>query len=167
MSQQVRDAMVPEPGALDGSESATWVARHSSSVGFVGVDPYLVQGSVGTAVTYDHTYTVINAAPTFINFDYLGVDRVVFVGSPDYIFAVDDLTVTVPARAPVDAGRVQTVVHLSLQSNGDMTVTFAGTLQSASDIDGPFEDVPGNPQGTYTIPKANLTTHRYFRAKGD
>ncbi|PYM12523.1 MAG: hypothetical protein DME18_11205, partial [Verrucomicrobia bacterium] len=126
-----------------------------------------VQGSVGTAVTYDHTYTVINAAPTFINFDYLGVDRVVFVGSPDYIFAVDDLTVTVPARAPVDAGRVQTVVHLSLQSNGDMTVTFAGTLQSASDIDGPFEDVPGNPQGTYTIPKANLTTHRYFRAKGD
>jgi ABC-type multidrug transport system fused ATPase/permease subunit len=37
---------------LNGGDSAIWVAQHSSSVGFVGVDPYLVEGSIGTNLEY-------------------------------------------------------------------------------------------------------------------
>ena len=59
-----------------------------------------VQGTVGTNVTYDNTYTVSNTAPALVHFNYVGVDRVIFVASPDAPFAVDNLTVTVP---PPDA----------------------------------------------------------------
>jgi hypothetical protein len=59
-----------------------------------------VQGTVGTNVTYDNTYTVSNTAPALIQFNYVGVDRVIFVASPDTPFAMDNLTVTVP---PPDA----------------------------------------------------------------
>jgi hypothetical protein len=55
-----------------------------------------VQGLVGTNVTYDNTYTISNSAPSLLSFDYVGVDRVIFVSSPDSNFAMDDLGVTVP-----------------------------------------------------------------------
>jgi hypothetical protein len=37
-----------------------------------------VQGFVGTTLTYDNTYTVSTSGPTFISFNYLGVDEVIF-----------------------------------------------------------------------------------------
>jgi hypothetical protein len=49
------------------------------------------------------------------------------------------------------------------EQNGGITVTFSVALQSASQAAGPFSDVPGNPQGTYTIPRANLETQSFFR----
>ncbi len=55
-----------------------------------------VQGLVGTNVTYDNTYTISNSAPSLLSFNYVGVDRVIFVSSPDSNFAMDDLVVTVP-----------------------------------------------------------------------
>ena len=55
-----------------------------------------VQGLVGTNVTYDNTYTISNSAPTLLSFNYVGVERVIFVSSPDSNFAMDDLVVTVP-----------------------------------------------------------------------
>jgi hypothetical protein len=58
----------------------------------------------------------------------------------------------------------QPTVNLTVQPNGDVTMTFTGTLQSSSDIKG-FTDVPGNPQGTYTIPKASLSARQFFRAR--
>ena len=54
---------------------------------------------------------------------------------------------------------------ITRESNGDITVTFTGTLQSATMLTGPFVDVPGNPQGTYTIPKTSLGAQQYFRAR--
>lgn len=51
------------------------------------------------------------------------------------------------------------------ESNGDVVVTFGGTLQSASSLNGPFEAVPGNPQGTYRVPAANQTSAQFFRAQ--
>jgi hypothetical protein len=54
-----------------------------------------VQGSVSGVVTHDRTYTISNIAPTFVEFNYVGVDRVIFVSSPDTPFALENLTVTV------------------------------------------------------------------------
>jgi len=57
------------------------------------------------------------------------------------------------------------VLTIQPHSNGDIVITFRGILQSSSKVDGPFVDVPGNPQGTYTIPKSNLALQLYFRAR--
>jgi hypothetical protein len=53
------------------------------------------------------------------------------------------------------------------QSNGDVVITFGGILEASSKVSGPFEDVPGNPQGTYTILKASLAAQQYFRARSN
>lgn len=58
----------------------------------------------------------------------------------------------------------QPTVSLTVQPNGDVTITFTGTLQFAGEANG-FTDVPGNPQGTYTIPKASLSARQFFRAR--
>jgi hypothetical protein len=53
------------------------------------------------------------------------------------------------------------------EPDGDVTVTFTGTLQSATDASGRFEDVPGNPQGAYTIPRTSQQQHQFFRARSE
>ena len=58
----------------------------------------------------------------------------------------------------------QPMVSLMFQPNGDVMIYFTGTLQWASDANG-FTDVPGNPQGTYTIPKTSLSARQFFRAR--
>jgi len=54
---------------------------------------------------------------------------------------------------------------LHAEPNGDVTLTFTGTLQSANSVYGPFEDVPGNPAGTYTVPRTSLAAQQYFRTR--
>jgi hypothetical protein len=56
-------------------------------------------------------------------------------------------------------------MNITTAPNGDITLTFAGTLQLANDLNGPFSDVQGAASGTFTIPKASQTTQQYFRAK--
>jgi hypothetical protein len=63
--------------------------------------------------------------------------------------------------APVD----QPKLRIFAASNGDVTLTFPGFLQSSVNVEGPFEDVPGNPQGTYSITKTNLSVHQFFRTR--
>ena len=53
-----------------------------------------VQGFLGGVLLHDNTYTVNRLAPTFVTFNYVGVDRVRFTSSPAVQFAMDDLTVT-------------------------------------------------------------------------
>jgi hypothetical protein len=70
-----------------------------------------------------------------------------------------------------DPGRViqlvnQPTLSLRMSPNGDVTLTFTGALQSANSASGPYQDVPGNPQGTFVIPKANLLAQQYFRTRG-
>ncbi len=55
-----------------------------------------VQGFAGASQLYDNTYVVDRYAPTLVNFNYLGVDRVTFTTSPNIQFAMDDLTVAFP-----------------------------------------------------------------------
>jgi hypothetical protein len=56
-------------------------------------------------------------------------------------------------------------VGITMQPNGDMTLTFLGTLQSSTNLAQGFVDVPGYPQGQYTIPKAQLKTTEHFRVR--
>ena len=57
-----------------------------------------MQGLVGTNVTYDNTYILRESGPTLINFNYVGVERVLLVATPDSPVVMDDLVVTVPSR---------------------------------------------------------------------
>jgi hypothetical protein len=53
-----------------------------------------------------------------------------------------------------------------LEANGDVTLSFVGTLQAAPTADGTFVPVPGSPQRSYTLPKGSLAGAQYFRAQG-
>jgi hypothetical protein len=58
-------------------------------------------------------------------------------------------------------------VSVLLETNGDVTVKFTGTLQTTTDISGTFTNVPGNPSDSYTLPKASLQPQQFFRAQGN
>jgi hypothetical protein len=62
------------------------------------------------------------------------------------------------------AGSVNSVA-ITRESNGDVTVAFTGTLQSKTAVADQFQDVPGNPQGSHTIPRASLGMRRLFRSR--
>jgi hypothetical protein len=93
-----------------------------------------VQGLVGTNVTYDNTYTLRDSGPTLITFNYIGVDRVLFVAPNENFFAMDDLVVTVPSpeesctyvvsqRNPTHGlGRETGVVTVSTQADCEWSV---------------------------------------------
>jgi hypothetical protein len=57
------------------------------------------------------------------------------------------------------------LLSIRIEANGDTTLSFSGVLQSSSNIDGRFEDVQGNPQQIYTIPRSNLSTRQFFRTR--
>jgi hypothetical protein len=61
----------------------------------------------------------------------------------------------------------QPTVQIMRGPNEDMVITFSGTLQSADSLNGTFSDVPGDPQGTYTVPQASLAEHQFFRARSN
>lgn len=56
-------------------------------------------------------------------------------------------------------------VRITQQANGDVTLTFAGTLQSTTNLSQGFTDVPGYPRGQYTIPKAQFKAAEHFRVR--
>ena len=56
-------------------------------------------------------------------------------------------------------------VGIKLQPNGDVTVTFMGTVQSSSNLNQGFADVPTYPRWQYTIPKSQLKAAEHFRVR--
>jgi hypothetical protein len=70
----------------------------------------------------------------------------------------------VVVSAEVSAGSSLTI---RLTPDGDVTVAFSGTLESATSIEGPFTAVPGNPQGTHVIAQDALATRQFFRSRSD
>jgi hypothetical protein len=56
-------------------------------------------------------------------------------------------------------------VGIKVQPNGDVTLTFAGTLQSSTNLSQGFTDVPTYPRGQYTIPKSQLQATEHFRVR--
>ena len=58
-------------------------------------------------------------------------------------------------------------IQSAVQTNGDIALSFSGVLQSSSNLFGPFQNVTGNPIGTYIIPKAEQTSSQFFRVKAN
>ena len=56
-------------------------------------------------------------------------------------------------------------LSITRQSDGDIEVTFDGILQSATAMEGPFADVPGNPRGTMVVSAALLADPQFFRVR--
>ena len=84
-------------------------------------------------------------------------------GNDSYPYAV--IGEVVASVVPITA--TTPTISIKPEANGDVTINFTGVLQSAGDANGTFEDVPGNPVGTYTIPKTDLSTRQFFRARSN
>ena len=90
-----------------------------------------------------------------------------------YLFSLGDpfayaIIGEVVVSAVVDAVTPTTpTLDIIRSPNGDVTVTFTGTLQTATTVGGTFADVTGNPQGTHTLPKGSLPAQQYFRARSN
>lgn len=56
-------------------------------------------------------------------------------------------------------------VGVTRQPNGDVTLTFSGTLQSSTNLSRGFADVPTYPRGQYTIPKSQMKATEHFRVR--
>ncbi len=70
-----------------------------------------VEGFLGTTQLYSNTYTLRRDAPSFVRFDYVGVDQVRFSAVPSGWFAIDDLAITLATTSnctffTVPGGRV-------------------------------------------------------------
>lgn len=61
----------------------------------------------------------------------------------------------------------QPTVAITRESNGDVRVNFTGTLRATGNVEAGFQNVAGNPQATYLIPRANLGERRFFRSVAD
>jgi hypothetical protein len=61
----------------------------------------------------------------------------------------------------------QPTLAVTREPNGDVRVNFTGTLRSTENVEAGFQNVSGNPQETYLIPKANLGERRFFRSVAD
>jgi len=88
--------------------SGTAFALNSAylTAAFVNGMQIRLQGWVGTTLAYDNTYTVSTTAPTLIQFNYVGIDRVTFIASPSSPFVMDNLVVTVPVILDSDGDGV-------------------------------------------------------------
>jgi hypothetical protein len=58
-------------------------------------------------------------------------------------------------------------VSISREANGDVTVSFTGTLQSAANLGDIFIDVPGTPHDHFTVSAGSQTSFQLFRARGN
>jgi len=88
-----------------------------------------------------------------------------YLGSPGDGYAYAIIGEVVFSAVPVSAALP--MLSIARVPGGDVEVTFAGALQTSTNIGGPFQDVPGNPQGVYVVSKDNLFPEQYFRAKGN
>jgi hypothetical protein len=61
-------------------------------------------------------------------------------------------------------GGNQPTLAITREPNGDVRVTFTGTLRATDNVEAGFQNVAGNPQGSFLIPKANLGERRFFRS---
>ena len=77
------------------------------------------------------------------------------------------LTIAYAMMGEVVASVIPPSIEIARNANGSVTITFSGRLQSSARLDGHFEDVAGNPEGSYSLSPEELSDQRYFRASGD
>lgn len=87
--------------------------------------------------------------------------------SPTDTFGYATIGEVVASAAPVSTTGDPPPISAILMANGDVKLTFVGTLQSRSAIEAGFVDVAGNPQGSHTIPRSALSSQQFFRAKSN
>jgi hypothetical protein len=76
-------------------------------------------------------------------------------------------TIAGPTVAIVDANAISASaavpnIAIDQKRDGELLLTFTGTLEVAPMPSGPFEDVPGNPQGSYAVAKES---QHFFRVR--
>ena len=116
-----------------------------------------------TSFPFSYRVDVITLpSPTQGRYFRLGVQST-YLLSPGLTFSyviIGEVAVSAaPATTPTPT------LTISQESNGEVVVTFGGTLQAGPSLQGPFEPVPGNPQGTYRVPGAQQTSAQFFRAQ--
>jgi hypothetical protein len=140
----------------DFSVSSSFLSGNHGSFGFYSI------GS--TELTNDLSFSSVTFTAAFSSpYTNSGTLRYPISGNP---------TIGLSFQTPLtnDPGSFVSLVDepkltIRLQPNGDVIVAFTGTLQSADSVNGTFQDIPGNPQGIFTIPRSNLMGSRYFRAR--
>jgi hypothetical protein len=73
--------------------------------------------------------------------------------------------VSLEAAPPLGISAALLGVRITPHPNGDVTLAFAGTLQSSTNFSLGFTDVPTYPRGLYTIPQAQLKATELFRVR--
>lgn len=126
--------------------------------------------AVGTFGLPNHWYNPFSYSVSILDFGGAYRGRFVRLGinSAYKYSASDNFTYAIIGEVVMSAAPAVQSPSLAITLNplGDIVVTFTGILQSATNANGVFMDVPGNPQGTYTIPKASLSGQEFFRARG-
>jgi hypothetical protein len=84
-----------EPASFSSSSPLSLDSAYFTSV-YASQDQLTVQGFAGGNQLYDNTYAIYHDTLTFINFDYAGVDNVLFSTSAGTLFTMDNMTITVP-----------------------------------------------------------------------
>jgi hypothetical protein len=129
--------------------------------GFFGFNDLQSTPQVGdlafTAATFTATVPSVNVGSGLLNYSPHSDSALVFYYTTSETNDPGRFLSIVPLTPPL--------LNIAVQPNGDVTVTFTGTLQSAGDIHGVFTDVPGEPKGIYIVPKEGLPAPRYFRAR--
>ena len=87
--------MLGKPASFFSSSRFTFDSAYFTSV-YANQDELAVQGFAGTTELYSNIYTIYHDSLTLINFNYTGIDRVVFSTSAGAYFTMDNLVMTVP-----------------------------------------------------------------------
>ena len=144
----------------DFSESDAALSDSHGFFGCIDID--------STAFTNDLAFTSMTITGIVVP-QYIGSGRLDFsphAGSSLSLFYTTSQTED-PGRFVAIVPATPPLMRITREPNGDATIRFSGRLQRATDLQGTFDDVPGNPQGTYTIPNGSLTTQQYFRVNGN
>jgi hypothetical protein len=87
--------MLGKPASFSSSSPLTLDSAYFTSV-YDSQDQLTVQGFAEGTELYNNTYTIYHDSLTLINFDYAGVDSVLFSTSASAYFTMDNMMVTVP-----------------------------------------------------------------------
>ena len=82
--------------------------------------------------------------------------------SPGFTFGYAIMGEVVMSVVP--QGTPRPTLSIDALSNGDVRISFTGTLQSATNVNGVYSALPGNPASPFLIPKIAQHQRQFFRA---
>lgn len=124
--------------------------------------------SAGTFTLFNHSSFVASYGVDILTLSTAQRGRYLRLGIESVYLFVPGLTFTYAILGEVVVSAAPSGVpslSIARQSDGDVELTFTGTLQSASSLDGPFTDVPGNPVGSHVLPAGGLSAQQFFRVR--